>query len=136
MSLVNCDCFCQNKHLFVQEATSPKIIPAVLPISGGLGEREEVGVVFCQDLALSGWLHHGEKSDIAVCATDCSQNCPALASVPIHHHLSTIRAVMICRLEMDGACRVLRVGAVLAGASFHLVVTHEHSEEQGRLMCC
>lgn len=75
-----------------------------LPISVGLGEQEEVGVVFVSIWRLSGWLHHRKKCDIAVCATDCLQNCPAPVSLPIHHHLSTIRAVMICRFKMDGSC--------------------------------
>lgn len=78
------------------------------------------------------------KSDIAVCATAYLQNCPAPISAPIHHHLSTIRAVMICRLEMDGACCAVDESCPGQGHyfSFHLVVTHEHSDEQRRLTGC
>lgn len=81
MSLVNCDGFYQNKHLFVHKTTSSGIVPMVLPISGELMEW----VDFCQ--YLDGYII--EKGDIAVCASDCLQNCPAPASAPIHHHLST-----------------------------------------------
>lgn len=76
------------------------------------------------------------KSDIAVCAIDCLENCPAPVSAPIHHHLSTIRAVMICRLEIDGACCALDGSCADHGhhSSFYLVVTQEHLDEQRRLL--
>lgn len=104
MSLVNSDCFCQNQHLLVHEAASPRIVPVVSPISVERGEREEVGVVFVSIWHSQDGYIIGKKSDIAVCATDCFQNCAAPVSLPIHHHLSTIRAVMICRFKMDGCC--------------------------------
>lgn len=41
--LVNCDCFYQSKHLFVHEATSPRINPVVLSFSGKMAEWVEEG---------------------------------------------------------------------------------------------
>ena len=120
MSSLNCDYFCQSKHLFVHEATSPMNFPVVLPISGELGELAEVGVV----LSLFGTLRMAtswRKSDIAVRASDCLQNCPPPVSVPIHHHLSTIRTVMICRLEMDGDG-----GAVDGSDPGQCLISHGH----------
>lgn len=117
LSLVNCKCFYQNEHLLAYGKTNARLISVG---AGGCSFWPEFGT------PMTSW----RKSDIAVCATDCLPNCPLPVSAQIHHHLPTIRVIMICHLEMDGACCV--VDGSCPGqdcySSFHLVITHRHSE--------